>query len=223
MGGCVLTTERLVLRRFAEADVPELFSMMSDDVVMRFLPWFAHKSEVDTAAFLEEQYLNYYRAADAGERGVEGMPLDLRFAVCLRDGGDEHAGCSECCASYHDAADASGLLLGFVKISSEGDAFDLGYAFRRDVWGRGYVTEAALALIEEARCAGFPYLTATHDEQNPASGRVMERCGMTYRYSYRERWQPKDFDVVFKLHQIDLQPGQETYRAYWDRYLEHWA
>lgn len=211
----VLSTERLVLRRFTAEDVPALFTMMSDDTVMRFLPWFTPRSEADTLAFLEEHYLRFYRAADAGEHGANGMPLDLRFAVCLKDDNGRAACDTECLTD--------GVLLGFAKISSEGDAFDLGYAFRREAWGHGYATEAASALIGEARRAGFPYLTATHDEQNPASGRVMERCGMTYRYSYRERWQPKDFDVVFRLYQIDLQPGQETYRAYWERFPEHWV
>lgn len=202
MCGHTLTTERLVLRRFTAEDAPALFTIMSDDVVMRFLPWFTHASKADTAAFLEDRYLRFYRAADAGEYGASGAPLDFRFAVCLK---------------------ASGRLFGFINISSENDAFDLGYAFRRDAWGHGYATEAASALIGEARRAGFPYLTATHDERNPASGRVMEHCGMTYRYSYRERWQPKDFDVVFKMYQIDLRTGQDTYRDYWDRYPEHWV
>lgn len=206
MGCDVLETDRLVLRRFTLQDVPELFGMMSDDAVMKFLPWFTHEQMTDTAAFLEEQYLKHYRAADAGECGAGGMPLDLRYAVCRRreDGG-------------------TGELIGFVKISSESDAFDLGYAFKREAWGHGYATEASQALIETARQVGFPFLTATHDEQNPASGRVMERCGMTYRYSYRERWQPKDLDVTFKMYQIGLQPGQETYHAYWERYPEHWV
>ena len=208
MGEHMLITERLVLRRFTAEDVPELFTMMSDEQVMRFLPWLTPKSEADAAAFLEDHYLGYYRAADAGERGANGMPLDLRFAVCRRD---------------DQAADAAGELLGFVNISAKSDAFDMGYAYRCDAWGHGYATEAASALIEEARRAGFPYLTATHVEENPASGRVMERCGMTYRYSYRECWQPKNFDVVFRLYQIELQPGQKTYQAYWERFPEHWV
>ena len=39
---------------------------------------------------------------------------------------------------------------------------------------------------------------------NPASGEVMKAIGMTYRYSYDEQWQPKNFEVTFKLYQIDL-------------------
>lgn len=206
MDGRMLETERLLLRRFTSDDAPALLAMMSDDEVMRFLPWFTHTCVADTASYLDEQYLTWYRVADAGERGAGGLPLDLRFAVCLRqaDGGADE-------------------LIGFIKISSESDTLDLGYAFCRKAWGHGYATEAVRALIAEARREGFPFLTATHDESNPASGRVMERCGMTYRYAYRERWQPKDFDVVFKMYQIDLAAGVETYRGYWERYPEHWV
>ena len=37
-----VTTDRLVLRRFTEADAPELIPMMSDAQVNRYLPYFAH-------------------------------------------------------------------------------------------------------------------------------------------------------------------------------------
>lgn len=71
---------------------------------------------------------------------------------------------------------------------------------------------------------GLPCLTATHDVENPASGRVMEKLGMTYRYSYVEQWQPKDLRVTFRLYQLDLD-GQErpAYPGYWDTHPEHWV
>ena len=62
-------TDRLVLRRFTEADAPALFPMMSDAQVNRFLPYFAHTCVADTQSYLERNYLRWYRAADAGERG----------------------------------------------------------------------------------------------------------------------------------------------------------
>lgn len=70
-------------------------------------------------------------------------------------------------------------------------------------------------MLAEACRAGYPFVMATHDELNAASGCVMERCGMTYRCSYRECWQPKDIDVVFKLYQIDFAPDTPTYSGYW--------
>ena len=66
------------------------------------------------------------------------------------------------------------------------------------------MTEAALAVLEEIRKAGIPYITATHDVKNPASGNVMKRMGMTYRYSYEEPWQPKNILVTFRMYQLNL-------------------
>ena len=85
------------------------------------------------------------------------------------------------------------------------------------------MTEAARAVMEQLRKAGVPYLTATHDVKNPASGAVMKKLGMTYRYSYRELWQPKDVSVIFRMYQIDFVKGDLTYMGYWDRYPEHWV
>lgn len=105
---------------------------------------------------------------------------------------------------------------------TEADAPAL-FPMMSDAQGYGYATEAVTAMLLEARRAGYPFVTATHDELNAASGRVMERCGMTYRYSYRECWQPKDIDVVFKLFQIDFARGVPTYSGYWERHPQHWV
>lgn len=199
-------TDRLVLRRFTEADAPALFPMMSDAQANRFLPYFAHACVADTQSYLERNYLRWYRAADAGERRADGLPLDMHAAICGKGVDGEAA-----------------ELLGFVSIDAEGDAYDMGYALAGDAQGYGYATEAVTAMLLEARRAGYPFVTATHDELNAASGRVMERCGMTYRYSYRERWQPKDIDVVFKLFQIDFTRGVPTYSGYWERHPQHWV
>ena len=80
------------------------------------------------------------------------------------------------------------------------------------------VTEA----MEQMKRDGMTYATATHDEKNPASGRVMEKIGMKYRYSYREQWQPKNIPVIFRMYQINLDGKDDrVYRAYWERYPEH--
>lgn len=198
-----IETARLVLRRFTEQDGPAAFRFLSDERVMHFLPWFCTQDADDAAAFLDKHYLSWYRCADSGLRGALDMPLDLRYAICPREGA--HAG----------------EPMGFVNIDAETDSFDLGYALAPGLWHRGIASEAADALVTAAKAAGFPYLTATHDRENPRSGAVMARVGMTYRYTYLEQWQPKDIPVHFRLWQLDLVPGVPTYRAYWDRYPEH--
>jgi RimJ/RimL family protein N-acetyltransferase len=47
----------------------------------------------------------------------------------------------------------------------------------RPFWGRGFATEASLALIDIARGLGLPRLEASHFLDNPASARVLEKLG----------------------------------------------
>ena len=56
-----------------------------------------------------------------------------------------------------------------------------GYSFRKDCWGNGYATEAARAMITFAhKQFGVKAFSSSHVEQNKASGRVMEKCGLHF-------------------------------------------
>lgn len=56
---------------------------------------------------------------------------------------------------------------------------EIGYILRRDRWGRGYATEAANLLIDFAlQQLGMHRVWAVCDPDNPASVRVLEKCGM---------------------------------------------
>ena len=57
---------------------------------------------------------------------------------------------------------------------------EIGYVLSYDHWGKGIMTEAVKAVIEELFRSGFDKIGACHCIDNPASGRVMEKCGMTY-------------------------------------------
>jgi [ribosomal protein S5]-alanine N-acetyltransferase len=52
-----------------------------------------------------------------------------------------------------------------------------GYVFARDVWGRGYATEALAAMITVARDAGIHRLYALCHAEHRASAHVLEKCG----------------------------------------------
>ena len=89
---------------------------------------------------------------------------------------------------------------------------------------RGIVTEAAKAVAAKLNQDGLPYLTATHDQNNPRSGGVMQNIGMRYCYSYQEQWQPKDILVPFRLYQLNLDGREErVYRKYWDNSAVHFV
>jgi RimJ/RimL family protein N-acetyltransferase len=56
---------------------------------------------------------------------------------------------------------------------------EIGWALRRDAWGRGYATEAGRACIEWGFSAfALPYLTAMISPGNVRSIRVAERLGL---------------------------------------------
>ena len=112
--------------------------------------------------------------------------------------------------------------IGYIGIQMDG-GYDLGYGLQRNYWGKGYVTEAGQAVLDLAKSIGLPFVTATHDIHNLKSGKVMQRLGMTYRYSYKEQWQPKDILVTFRMYQIDFAPEAKTYVKYWEMYPEHFV
>lgn len=115
------------------------------------------------------------------------------------------------------------IPIGYMKISDD-DSHDLGYGLKKEFWGKGIATEAALALVEMLKATELPYITATHDRENPGSGRVMEHIGMTYQYSYEEQWQPKDKLVTFRMYQMNLDGNRErVFKKYWDTYPVHYV
>ncbi|EUJ50970.1 GNAT family N-acetyltransferase [Paenilisteria rocourtiae] len=63
----------------------------------------------------------------------------------------------------------------------------LGYALNKDYWGHGYMTEAGFAILDLAfQTLQLERVFAMHDVRNPASGKVMQRLGMTYEGTIRK-------------------------------------
>lgn len=68
-----LETQRLLLRKFTEADLGSLYEIHRDVEVNRFLPWFPLKSLDDARDFYEVRYARGYR-----------LPCAYRYAICLK-------------------------------------------------------------------------------------------------------------------------------------------
>ncbi len=74
---------------------------------------------------------------------------------------------------------ADDRLIGFINdCGMENDTIEIGYVIHPDYQGKGYATEAVHAMIEELLKMGFRKVKAGYFEENVASRRVMEKCGM---------------------------------------------
>lgn len=76
---------------------------------------------------------------------------------------------------------ADGAGLGMIGVHPRNDgAFEFGYWLAEPYWGEGYASEAARCLLAAADKAGIAPIVAGHYADNPASGRVLEKCGFVY-------------------------------------------
>jgi len=113
--------------------------------------------------------------------------------------------------------------IGYVWLSNS-ESCDFGYGLKKEYWHQGIATEASKAVVDRIKSVGYSYITATHDRNNPRSGEVMKQIGMTYKYSYVEKWQPKNISVTFRMFQRNFDGNEEqTYMGYWNKYANHFV
>lgn len=73
----------------------------------------------------------------------------------------------------------------------------IGYNLHYDYWHRGYCTEAMKAIIAFAHNElGVNKICSTHAVDNPRSGKVMEKCGLTFHHN--SEYSKIDKSVTFK-------------------------
>ena len=91
-----------------------------------------------------------------------------------------------------------------LRINHEHRNAEMGYALARRYWGRGYMPEAARAVIDAA-FAALPELVrvqAGANARNKASIRVMEKLGMTHEGTIRHasrgvKLEPREAGVIY--------------------------
>jgi ribosomal-protein-alanine N-acetyltransferase len=74
-------------------------------------------------------------------------------------------------------------LIGLVCGNELNDEFKricIGYCLTKSCWNKGIATEASKTLIKLFFDIGFNRVFSYHNPLNPASGKVMQKCGMKY-------------------------------------------
>ena len=144
----MMETDRILLRPWHEEDAGTLFKYASDPEVGPRAGWPPHRSEEESLEIIRTVF------------GGEGM-----WAVEWKETGEPIG-----CVGYLPASHSN--------LSIAEDQGEVGYWIARPFWGRGICTEALQLVI--AHCfgeKGFSVLWGDYFPENPASGRVMEKCG----------------------------------------------
>lgn len=71
----------------------------------------------------------------------------------------------------------TGDFIGCVGIKQDGALVNLGYWIGRAYWNNGYATEAAWAVVRNARTLGITEVQSEVFVENKASARVLEKLG----------------------------------------------
>ena len=146
--GIIIETVRLRLRPWRESDADALFKYASDPEVGPRAGWPPHRSVEESRSIIREIFSNGHTWA-----------LELKETA-------EAVGCM----CYYDYGE-SNIPIG------RNDA-ELGYWIARPYWNRGLCTEALRAMINWAfNKKGFETLWSDFFVDNPASGKVMLKCG----------------------------------------------
>lgn len=74
-----------------------------------------------------------------------------------------------------------------MNVDNKLEKCEIGYCIGKAFWNQGIVTEAFKAIIKFAlEEVGFNRITGRHHIDNPASGKVMEKCGLQYEGHLRQ-------------------------------------
>ena len=174
-----IKTENILLRKISEQDLDALCSIYQNPNVFRYIPGDAKKSR-DTVSHLIDHFERDFR------KGKE-----LFLGICLPEAPDQ--------------------LLGVVEMfhyDPKVHMVTVGYRLDEQYWGKGYAACATRAL-----CAylfdevGIRRIQASVMPENPASMRVLEKCGFVREGYIRQGSFCKGKGIV-DLVSFSLLPGE---------------
>ncbi len=183
-----LCTPRLILREFCTADFAAVHAYESNPETQRYEQVVVATEEqtrrylADAQAWAREQSRTRYRLAIT-------IPLDGAAPLARDAGAAPRARDAGAAPLARDAAAARGrisLALNWPEIRE----WEIGWTVDPLLWGRGYATEAAQAMLGFAFGElGAHRVVAFCNANNRASARVMEKLGMQRDGYLREtRW-----------------------------------
>ena len=146
-----MESERLILLPWEESDAPVLFRYASEPEIGIRAGWAPHKSVEDSLEVIRTVFNN-----------------DRTWAMHLKATGEIIG-----CMGY--------MVKGESNVEIAQDEAEAGYWVAKPYWNKGFCSEALNLLKDYCfKVKGFRTLWCTFFIDNPASGRVMEKCGFHF-------------------------------------------
>ena len=178
-----IETERLILRRLELNDAPDIFEYGRDPEVARHVLWEPYETVSECKSYIRSMQRRY-RMGDPASWGIELKSTGRIVGT-----------------------------IGYMWYQEDHASVEVGYSLARDLWNQGLMSEALRAVIRHSfETLHLNRVEAQHELTNPASGRVMQKCGMQYEGTLRQRLCNKGHFVDVALYAI-LRSDYDALRA----------
>ena len=168
-----IETERLILRRIRVSDAKDVFDYSKDPDVAKYVLWQA-QTDIKEAKSYCRAMIRQYKNDEPASWGI----IDR----------------------------ASGHLIGtigYMSYDESNHSTEIGYSLAHWKWNQGIMTEALRQVIQYTFTSmDINRIEAQHETENPASGRVMQKCGMHKEGILRQRLYNKGRYVDVCLYSI---------------------
>lgn len=157
-GTITIETNRLILRKLTLNDAEAAFRNWTNDAkVTEFLSWQPH-GDIDVTKSVFSGWIAKYAEPDF-----------YQWAIVLKEINEP---------------------IGTITVNTideKTDSVQIGYCIGSPWWHKGYTSEAFYAVISFLfEKVGVQRIEARHDPENPNSGKVMRKCGLSYEGTLRK-------------------------------------
>jgi len=168
-----METERILLRPWRDSDAEVLYKWASDPDVGPRAGWAPHQSVEESLEIIRTVF-------NDGANRTQSSSLEL-----LRCSQSSHS-CNDALHTWAIELKETGEAIGAMGYgpscecdlpAREGEPL-IGYWVAKPYWNKGICTEALRLMLDHIReTTDIKSLISGHFTDNPASGRVMEKCG----------------------------------------------
>ena len=175
IGTQMLQTDRLILRRFMESDAEAMFQNWASSAAnLTYVTWDPYPNVDVTRNSIRNWVASY------------ANPHYFKWAICLKEKPEQVIG-----------------DISIVEVNETDSSCEIGYILGKNYWGCGMMTEALKTVLDFCFTqAGFQKVKARYASLNPASGRVMEKAGMTYLKTIANGVERKNYVADLIYYQI---------------------